>query len=70
MGFTRTDAAGTFELKNIKAGNYLVLITYPGYAEYADILEVKKEEDLGQITMITKAFALQNVIVRGEELYG
>lgn len=65
VSFARSDAAGRFELKNIKHGNYLVLITYPGYAEYADILEVKKEEDLGQITMITKAVALQNVIVRG-----
>ena len=65
VSFTRTDAAGKFELKNVTPGKYVVLITYPGYAEYADILELKTAEDLGQIAMLTKAVALQNVIVRG-----
>jgi len=65
VSFTRTDASGKFELKDISSGKYIILITFPGYAEYADILELKKEEDLGPIAMLTKAVALQNVIVRG-----
>lgn len=63
--FTRTDKNGEFELKNIAAGRYTLMITYPGYAEYVDVIEVNKDENIGQISMLTKAVALQNVIVRG-----
>src|SRR3954471_23711465 len=34
--FTRSGAKGNFELKNLKAGDYILLITYPTYADYVD----------------------------------
>jgi Outer membrane protein beta-barrel family len=63
--FTRSNASGAFELQNVPPANYILLISYPGLAEYADIIEAKQNEDVGIIAMISKAVALQNVIVRG-----
>lgn len=63
--FTRSLANGSFELPVANAGNFIVLITYPGYADYADVVEVKDKLDLGNINMLTRAVLLQNVIVRG-----
>src|SRR5258706_12046466 len=39
--YTRTDKEGNFTLKNIPPGRYLLLVTYPSYADYVDQLEVK-----------------------------
>ena len=61
----RATTNGLFEFKNIQPSSYILIVTYPGYAEYADIVEAKKDEDLGTIVMLTKAVALQNVIVHG-----
>ena len=63
--FTRAAVDGSFEIKDIIPDSYVLLITYPGYADYADIISLQKNEDFGQIAMLTQAMALQNVIVRG-----
>lgn len=63
--FTRTDATGSFQTKAVPSGSYILLITYPKYADYADVVSLQKEEDLGQLALLTQATALQNVIVRG-----
>src|SRR3569623_1660231 len=34
--FTRSNAKGDFELKNIKVGSYILFVTYPEYADYAE----------------------------------
>ncbi|MEO7313313.1 MAG: TonB-dependent receptor [Chitinophagaceae bacterium] len=65
VSFTRSDATGAFELRNVPPASYILLISYPGLAEYADLIEAKKDDDFGTIPMITKAMALQNVIVHG-----
>ena len=63
--FTRTDATGHFQTKNVQPGNYILVVTYPKYADYADIINLQKDEDVGQLALLTQATALQNVIVRG-----
>eukprot|EP01136_Pigoraptor_vietnamica_P045037 Opistho-1_new@22526 len=64
--FTRTSATGNFELKNLPAGNFIVMVTYPSYADYVEkiSLEAGKDRDLGSLPLITKANLLQEVIVR------
>lgn len=62
--FTRSNASGQFKLQNIQPGNYLVLITYPRFADFADLFEVKQESDLGNIAMTSKATILQEVVMR------
>ena len=63
--FVRADKDGKFEIKDINPADYILWITYPKYAEYADIIDLHTDNDMGQVAMLTKAVALQNVIVRG-----
>lgn len=65
--FTRSDAKGNFELKGLDTGKYVLLITYPLYADYVDKLNIKESSanmDLGTIPVILKANLLKDVIVR------
>ncbi len=64
--FTRTDANGNFQLKNLQAGNFILMVSYPSYADYVEKIEVEagKEKALGSLPLITKANLLQEVIVR------
>ena len=66
---TRTDKAGGFVLKNIPPGHYLLMTTYPSYADYVDELEIK---DSGAITlppigMMLKSKLLEAVVVSGNK---
>ena len=63
--FSRALPNGSFEVALPAAGKYIVLISYPGYADHADIVDVNGQLDLEKISMLTKAVLLQNVIVRG-----
>ncbi len=64
--FTRSNKDGRFELPDIAVGKYIVMVSYPNYADYVDLVEVKDNQptDLGKIPVITKATLLQEVIVR------
>ncbi len=64
--FTRTNQKGSFELKNLQPGSYVLLITYPQYADYVDHIELTDSTalNLGNIPMILKANLLKEVIVR------
>ncbi|HXB96202.1 MAG TPA: outer membrane beta-barrel protein [Puia sp.] len=64
---TRTDAAGHFDLQNLPLGKYLLLITYPSYADYVDEMEVKDSGtvDLPPIPMELKSKLLEAVVVKG-----
>lgn len=64
--FTRTNKEGNFNLPNLSAGKYIVMVTYPSYADYIDIISVTEGSitDLGKVPVITKATLLQEVIVK------
>jgi hypothetical protein len=65
--FTRSDTKGGFELKGLDTGKYVLLITYPLYADYVEVLNIKDSAaamDLGTIPVILKANLLKEVIVR------
>ncbi len=64
--FTRSDAKGNFQFKNIDSGKFVLLITYPKYADFADFVTVTDTSklNLGKIPLILKANLLQDVIVR------
>ncbi|WP_431216610.1 hypothetical protein ACQ86N_19665 [Puia sp. P3] len=66
---SRTDATGRFSLKNIPFGHYLIVVTYPNYADFVDELTVK---DTGTLTlpiigMVLKSKLLQEVVVSGNK---
>ncbi len=63
--FTRTNESGAFEIKNAVPGKYVLLITHPYYANYADEITLTQNDlDLKQISFISKSQLLQEVIVK------
>jgi hypothetical protein len=62
--FTRIKPDGKFSVSAPASGKYILLITYPGYADHADFLEVNGSLDIGRVYMLSKAVVLENVIVR------
>lgn len=64
--YTRAEKDGSFELNNISAGKYLVLVSYPNYVDYLDTINIvtNKVTAIGKIALLTKATVLQEVIVK------
>ncbi|HVS98426.1 MAG TPA: outer membrane beta-barrel protein [Puia sp.] len=64
---TRTGAAGRFAFHNLPSGHYLLLVTYPSYADYVDEVEVKDSAsvDLPGIPLVLKSTLLAEVVVKG-----
>ncbi len=63
--FTRTDQQGNFSFQNMNAGKYLIYLTYPGYADFMDTVELEngKTIDLGSLALLTREHLLQEVII-------
>jgi len=63
--FSRTKANGEFEIKDIQAGNYLILVSYPTYADYYDKVDLQENAiiDLKKVQLTTKAHLLSDVTV-------
>src|SRR5678810_1017954 len=58
--FTRTNANGGFVIPAVPAGSYVIMITYPKYADFADEVSVTaKPVDLGTISLLQKAILLK-----------
>src|SRR5882757_2235225 len=65
---TRTTAGGGFQL-SAPPGHYILLVTYPSYADYVDTLFVKDTSDfhLPSIGMVLKSKLLETVVVSGNK---
>jgi len=63
--FTRTNSKGEFILAGIPADSSVIMVTYPKYADYADIVvpSLSKTIDLGKIILTEKSILLKEVIV-------
>ena len=62
--FIRTNNEGDFELKNIPAGKYILMITHPLYADYVDDINTTPEGlNLNTVSFIPKSKLLQEVII-------
>jgi hypothetical protein len=67
VSFTRAGATGAFTLPNLKKGKLILLVTYPGYADYVErftLDSAKAMYDFGRLSMILKAKLLADVIVK------
>jgi Outer membrane protein beta-barrel family/Carboxypeptidase regulatory-like domain len=63
--FTRVKEDGTFSLKNVKLGKYLISVSHPTFGEYVEDIEIKTvTEILGPIALTTKSKLLTEVIVK------
>ena len=65
QGFTRSRADGAFTIKNLPPGDYLLMVTYPRFADYVEPFSLQKDSllALGKINLIRRSTLLQEVIV-------
>jgi hypothetical protein len=67
--FTHSANDGSFAITGLPAGKFLVLITYPDYADFVErftLDAIVKEHDFGSIKMSPKSRLLQEVIIKSE----
>lgn len=66
--FTRSKQDGSFNFSQLDSGQYGILITHRGYADYADhiALQTNSNLDLGKVMLTLKANLLQDVTVRSQ----
>ncbi|MGO4876129.1 outer membrane beta-barrel protein [Pedobacter psychrotolerans] len=68
--FTRSAENGSFEINGIKNGKFMLLVSYPKYADFVDhftLDSTKKDIDLGTINLTGIAKLLADVIIKGEK---
>ena len=67
--FTRAAQDGSFSLQNLKNGNFILLVTYPEYADFVNKFNLDSANpsiDFKTIDMKTKAKLLNEVIIKGQ----
>ena len=63
--FIRSGADGSFVLKNIKPGSYILMTTHPLFGDLLDNIEVKETAlQLGTVALTSKSKLLQEVIIK------
>ncbi len=66
--FTRAQGDGSFSIKNLNPGKYILLLSYPNYADYVErfsLDSLKPDHDFGKINMLLKSKLLADVMVKG-----
>src|SRR5580698_702864 len=67
--FTRATENGSFSINGMAAGKYIMLITYPEYADYAETFTLDATHpthDFGNVNMRLKEKLLKEVLIKGE----
>ena len=67
--FDWTDNQGHFVIRNLSKGKFLVLVSYPEYADYVQtfiIDSLNQTVDFGNIKLMQKARLLNEVIIKGK----
>jgi len=64
--FTRSNAQGKFSIGNLPAGKFILLVTYPKYADYVEQLELTDTSavSFSKISLILKAKLLEEVVIK------
>ena len=65
--FTRSAQDGSFQLKTNREEKFIMMITFPGFADYIDIVTVDKNKpiaDMGTIPMISKSHLLSEFVLK------
>lgn len=66
--YTRTKDDGSFQLGTDSVGKYIILITFPGFANYVDEVTIKDKavNDIGMIPMLTRTQLMKEVVFTKE----
>lgn len=70
VAYTRADDKGSFVFQDVPDGKYILLVTYPKYADFVDFFaldSVGANKDYGDIYMTLKATLLAEVLVQGSQ---
>jgi Outer membrane protein beta-barrel family/Carboxypeptidase regulatory-like domain len=63
--FTRVKEDGSYSLKNVAPGKYIISVSHPTFGEYVDDIEIKSaQQSIGPIALTTKSKLLEAVIVK------
>jgi hypothetical protein len=64
--FTRSNAQGKFSIGHLPAGKFILLVSYPKYADYVEQLELADTTALSysKISLILKAKLLEEVVIK------
>ncbi|MEJ8819218.1 outer membrane beta-barrel protein [Lacibacter sp. H407] len=63
--FTRTNEQGYYEINNIPNGKYVLMVSFPGYAEFVDELELNGDALVSRsATIIPRSKLLEEIIIQ------
>ncbi|SDF72210.1 Outer membrane receptor proteins, mostly Fe transport [Mucilaginibacter pineti] len=67
--FTRAKTDGSFTVNNLVAGKFILVLSYPGYADYSEnftLDDKNQQHDFGSIQMTLTTHLLQDVIIKAK----
>lgn len=64
VDFTRTDPSGKFSFPRLSNGEYILLISYPRFADYMEAVALQGDLDLNEIFLTPKSKLLDEVVIR------
>ena len=65
VDYTRSDANGKFTMKKPATGDYMLVISYPKYADIYRSISPNISSDLGEIPLMSVAHLIEEVVVTG-----
>lgn len=71
IGHAYATENGSFKLSNLSPGSFILLITYPDYADYVETFtldSIRKTRDFGSLNMRLKAKLLEEVKIKGSPI--
>jgi len=69
VNYTRAGNGGVFSLDGLPVGTFLILVTYPDYADYVEKFTLGSQNighDFGNINMQLKTSLLKEVLIKGQ----
>lgn len=63
QSFARADNNGAFQLKPAPKGKYVIMITFPGFADYVDKIDLQGDMDMGRIVLTSRANLMKEVLI-------
>ncbi len=68
VNFALTDNTGNFKIGSIAKGSYILQITYLGYNQHTQNLDLAEDKDLANILLTPTLNQLEDVVIEGERV--
>ena len=61
----RSNTEGKFEFNNISKGQYILLVSFPKYADFIDKVELSNQDrDFGQVPLLTSFYLMKEIVIK------